>query len=201
VTIHREEEPARYDSSPAKSKVPQHTRIFLTGFMGSGKSTLGPLVATLLDYRFVDLDEVIEAEAGQTISEIFSERGEPAFRELETAALESIRQPGLVLALGGGAFLSPANRRTVRSMGISVWLDPDLDVLAGRLATGAESRPLLQGPGGTLSGASLRDRLRTIRRSRISAYGEADIHFRAGGASTAEHDAEEILRLVREHMA
>jgi shikimate kinase len=79
-------------------------RIVLTGFMGSGKTTVGPLVAERLGWSFVDVDDVIEAEAGCTIPEIFSRDGEAAFRERERAAIARLAGgDGLVLALGGGA--------------------------------------------------------------------------------------------------
>jgi shikimate kinase len=79
-------------------------RIVLTGFMGSGKTTVGPLVAALLGWRFIDLDDVIEAEAGCTIAQFFARHGEPAFRDREHRTLVRLVEGGnLVLSLGGGA--------------------------------------------------------------------------------------------------
>ena len=81
-------------------------RIVLTGFMGSGKTTVGPLVAKRLGWKFLDVDEVIEAEAGVTIAELFTRDGEAAFREREHATIARLCSTGdapLVLALGGGA--------------------------------------------------------------------------------------------------
>lgn len=79
-------------------------RIVLTGFMGSGKSTVGPLLATRLNWQFLDVDNVIEAESGTTIAELFSRHGEPAFRDLEHATIARLAAAdSLVLALGGGA--------------------------------------------------------------------------------------------------
>jgi shikimate kinase len=86
-------------------------RIVLTGFMGSGKSTVGPLVARRLGWNFIDVDDVIEAEAGATIAELFRRHGEAAFRERERATIESLAAAdSLVLALGGGAIEHPATR-------------------------------------------------------------------------------------------
>ncbi len=86
-------------------------RIVLTGFMGSGKSTVGPLLAERLGWRFVDADEAIVAEAGCTIPEIFAREGETRFRERERAAIERLAgEDALVLALGGGAIESEATR-------------------------------------------------------------------------------------------
>jgi shikimate kinase len=96
-------------STPAASNPPR--RIVLTGFMGSGKSTVGPLVAQKLGWRFVDVDNVIETEAGCTIANLFARHGEDAFRERERAAIAHLAaSDGLVLALGGGAIESAATR-------------------------------------------------------------------------------------------
>lgn len=86
-------------------------RIVLTGFMGSGKSTAGPLLARRLGWRFVDADDVIEAEAGAPITELFAREGEAAFREREHAAIARLAAAdALVLALGGGAIEHPRTR-------------------------------------------------------------------------------------------
>jgi len=89
---------------PMTESAPPVRRIVLTGFMGSGKSTVGPLLARHLGWKFLDVDEVIESESGQTISSIFAECGETAFRDLEAATIARLaNDDGLVLALGGGA--------------------------------------------------------------------------------------------------
>src|ERR1700760_4378675 len=86
-------------------------RIVLTGFMGSGKSTVGPLVAARLGWRFVDVDDVIVAETGMPISQFFAEHGEAAFRQRErTTIARLVAEEGLVLALGGGAIEDSATR-------------------------------------------------------------------------------------------
>jgi shikimate kinase len=86
-------------------------RIVLTGFMGSGKTTLGPLVAARLGWSFIDVDDVIEAEAGVTIAEIFALHGEATFRERERATIARLAaSDSLVLALGGGAIENEATR-------------------------------------------------------------------------------------------
>jgi shikimate kinase len=94
----------------AQSETPPR-RIVLTGFMGSGKSTVGPLLAARLGWTFLDLDDVIEAEAGTTIAELFARHGEQAFRDCEHAAIARLATDDQqVLALGGGAIEHPANR-------------------------------------------------------------------------------------------
>jgi shikimate kinase len=86
-------------------------RIVLTGFMGSGKSTVGPLLAERLGWRFIDADEEIESKSGRKIAEIFTRHGEPFFRALEEETIARLaRSESLVLALGGGAIESEATR-------------------------------------------------------------------------------------------
>jgi shikimate kinase len=95
---------ASADSVLSSSQSAPPRRIVLTGFMGSGKTTLGPLLAARLGWSFVDVDDAIEAEAGATIAELFARHGEAAFREREHAAIHRLADAeALVLALGGGA--------------------------------------------------------------------------------------------------
>lgn len=102
-------------TSPMELTMP-YRRIVLTGFMGSGKSTVGPLLAARLGWRFVDADDVIVAEAGMPIAEIFARHGEPYFRELERTTIARLAaDDGLVLALGGGAIETEAVRTLLSS--------------------------------------------------------------------------------------
>ena len=97
----------------SEAELVQPRRIVLTGFMGSGKTTVGPLVAARLGWSFVDVDDVIEAEAGATIAELFARHGEAAFREREHASIAQLAAgEALVLALGGGA-IEHASTRTL----------------------------------------------------------------------------------------
>ncbi|HEY4008995.1 MAG TPA: shikimate kinase [Acidobacteriaceae bacterium] len=100
------------NSRGAGAPLPQSVeRVVLTGFMGSGKSTIGRSVAEQLGWRFVDLDSAIELRDGRTVARIFSESGEEAFRALETDVLAaSLHERHIVLALGGGALETPVNR-------------------------------------------------------------------------------------------
>lgn len=105
--------------------------------MGSGKTTIGRELARRLGWRFRDLDNVIEAEQSATIPQIFDTRGEPAFREIETAALrrqlDSAGSENFVLALGGGAFAQAANRELLASAE-TVWLDCPFERAQARVA-------------------------------------------------------------------
>jgi len=146
--------------------------IFLVGFMGSGKSTVGRALAEELGWGFADLDEDIEKREGLSISQIFETRGEAEFRRAETAALQervrSIeRGKPCVIALGGGAFLSEENFEIVSNNGVSVWLDCPYSTVERRL-TGQHveynHRPLARDP----------EKLRELFAVRRAGYERAD---------------------------
>ncbi|HVO50071.1 MAG TPA: shikimate kinase [Thermoanaerobaculia bacterium] len=118
-------------------------RIYLVGFMGSGKTTAGRALAGLLGVPFVDLDLAFEAMAGRTIRETFETHGEPWFREREAELLRGTASlPSAVVALGGGTFSFAGNREFVRAHGLSVFLDVPFEVIAHRLAGKTADRPL-----------------------------------------------------------
>ncbi len=119
--------------------------IVLTGFMGSGKSTVARLLASRLGRPFLDIDDLIEARAGTPIKQIFADQGEPAFRELESLVVSELSSAqGQVIATGGGTLLRRENREQLQRHGrlVCLWAEPE--VLAGRLAQTSE-RPLLAG--------------------------------------------------------
>jgi shikimate kinase len=118
--------------------------LFLVGFMGSGKSTVGALLAARTGRPCVELDAVIEKRARRSVAELFSEAGEEKFRELEGQALASLDQvPPSIVATGGGTFLAVANRQRMRRSGRTAWLDVSLDQARRRIGDGA-GRPLWQ---------------------------------------------------------
>jgi shikimate kinase len=129
------------------------SHLVLIGMMGSGKTTVGEVVAQRLHRPFVDSDRQIEGRTGHTVAELFAERGEPAFRALETEVLHEAltsKRPA-VIAAAGGSVLDPANRRAMHERGIVVWLRADPELLADRVVGGTH-RPLLEDDaGGTLS--------------------------------------------------
>lgn len=128
------------------SPVNPPVRIVLTGFMGSGKSTVGPLIAERLGWRFVDVDNVIEHDAGMAIAQIFATRGEAAFRELEYATIARLaHKEKLVLALGGGAIEREETRTLLlNSPGtLLVHLEVELKTTLARCGGTEGTRPVL----------------------------------------------------------
>lgn len=159
--------------------------IYLLGFMGSGKSTVGPLLAQAVSWPFIDLDTTIEAGQGVSIREIFDRDGEPFFRQIEHAALtEASKTEPAVIALGGGTWVQKANIDFIRSTGgATVWLDCQLEELMQRCA-GIGNRPLF----------SSSESFARLYLERAPYYQLADFRV-ATTASAPEEVVERILRL------
>ena len=125
--------------------------IALVGYRATGKSSVGRRVAERLGWRFFDADKELERRAGYSVARIFAERGEPAFRDLETQTLSELPiGPRLVLATGGGVVLREANRRHLRHFGLVVWLRAADQTLVERLSRSPGGRPALT-PAGLLA--------------------------------------------------
>jgi shikimate kinase len=149
--------------------------IYLVGFMASGKTTVGKMLAEELGWHFVDIDDDIEAKAGCPISEIFETAGEGEFRKHEHAAIaERVHtiESGYptVVALGGGAFAQADNARLLASNGISIWLDCSLEILKERVAK-ETNRPLAKDP----------EKFAALYESRRPSYERADFRVEVLG--------------------
>jgi len=120
--------------------------ITLTGFMGSGKTTVGKVLADFLGCPFMDLDDLIVKKAGKSIPEIFAQDGEPAFRQLEARLLrqtvEKYTENTVVLALGGGAVTAPASASLLHEKTVCIYLRATLETLQARLEGETAGRPL-----------------------------------------------------------
>jgi shikimate kinase len=161
----------------------------LTGFMGSGKSSVGKIVAERLGWRFVDLDAEIVTSSGCSINEIFARDGEQEFRALESAQLEQILSAGegSVIATGGGAVIAAQNRKLMRSRGVIINLKVTLKQVLTRLK-GCSDRPLL-------AGEDAAKRATALMNEREQFYADADIRIDTDGKSVEDVAAEILCRL------
>lgn len=138
-------------------------RIYLTGFMGAGKTTVGRCLATRLGWPFLDLDEELERRGGASVRELFERHGEPEFRRRERELLaETLAREPLVVAAGGGTLADATNLEAARAAGAVVWLNPTFETLVRRIGPlGKADRPLFRDEASAL--ALYRERLRFYR--------------------------------------
>jgi shikimate kinase len=150
------------------SRTGRSSNIILGGFMATGKTSVGRRLAARLSFEFVDVDELIEAEAGLPIRQIFAMRGEAAFRALEREMVA--RMAGRrcsVIAVGGGAVVDPRNLAALRGLGVLIALSATPEVILSRVG-GGQDRPMLWGP-------DPRQRIVQLLAERAPAYEQADL--------------------------
>src|SRR6201987_3735810 len=166
---------AQRRAAPARRFVPTRT-VVLVGLMGAGKSKIGRRLAARLNLPFFDSDHEIERAAGESIEEIFANRGERVFRDGERRVIARLlAQPVHVLATGGGAFMDEMPRRVIERRGVSLWLRADLDVLVSRVSR-RSNRPLLKvGDSRTVLGELIEQR--------YPVYAEANVMIESGEGS------------------
>jgi shikimate kinase len=166
-------------------KLKQTPGIYLVGFMGCGKSTVGSALAGELGWSFFDLDQEIERAAGQSIAQIFDQQGEDAFRLWESEVLKKLVKyvrmgRPLVMSLGGGAFTIEDNFQLANNHGVTIWLDTPLDVIERRIARETH-RPLARDP----------VRMRALYADRRPAYERADYRI-----ETFDHEAGHVVSRI-----
>lgn len=162
--------------------------VILTGFMGTGKSTVGRMLAGRLGLEFVDTDALIEARSGRRIAEIFHEEGELAFRRLEAQiARELAGRRGLVIATGGRMMLDPANEAALGQDAHIFCLTAEPEQIIARLATDAGKRPLLDVPDPA-------GRIRELLAQRAERYGRFN-QIKTDG-KTSRQIVEEIISCI-----
>lgn len=174
---------------PTPTPTPPTPGLALVGYRGTGKTTVGRLLAGRLGWPFLDADAELEPRLGAPIARVFAERGEPAFRDAEQRLLEELAgRPAIVLATGGGCVLREANRRALRRLGFVAWLTADPSTLAERLRRDPGGRPALTERG--LTGEVVE-----VLAARTPLYREVAHEAVATAGRPPEAVAEEVLRL------
>ena len=172
--------------------------IFLIGYRGTGKTTLGRRLAARLGYDSIDADDQIEQRAGQTIAQIFATEGAEAFRELESQVVaELCERRSVVVALGGGAVLREGNRAAIESVGPVVWLTASVEAIHQRVAadeaTGSR-RP-------NLTNMDSRSEIEALLAERTPIYRECATFEVDTEGKTPDAIVDEIVRRLAEHPA
>lgn len=166
----------------------KHKNIFLVGFMGAGKSTVGRILADKIGYGYYDADKFIEEQAGTTITQIFAEHGEPYFRDLESESLETLAaKEKLVIATGGGVVQRDRNWDAMKGNGITIYLKASVETIWERIKEDT-SRPLLQVENPV-------ETAREILNKRTPMYEKADIILNTDSLSLKQV-ADEVFTLL-----
>ncbi len=162
--------------------------LYLIGMSGSGKTTVGSLLAQQLGYGYLDTDEVIVKATGRTINQLFATEGEAAFRQLESEVLAQVcAYTKLSVATGGGIVLRRENWSYLHH-GLIVWLDVPVEILSSRLAADT-TRPLLQDPDRIL-------KMRSLLEQRQSLYAQADLRITVSADETPEQIATQVMEKI-----
>lgn len=174
--------------------------IFLTGFMGSGKSTIGPILANTIGYRFIDLDLLIEQREGRKIGDIFKQEGEKRFREMERTLLrEVVQSPRMVVSLGGGTISDQKTLDLIKESGVLVYLKANSEYIYRRLRTKSD-RPMLRTADGQLMDADqLQHRIDELMTERKNYYEQAHVVIHTDDKKIG-HTIDEIVKRLRHHI-
>lgn len=170
----------------------QGAPIFLTGFMGVGKSKIGGILAWRLGRDFLDTDQMIEERAGMDIAAIFADAGEAHFRQLEHECVrDACARRDAVISLGGGAIAQQRNLELVRREGILICLQADVDTIVERVSR-RDDRPLLSG----LSAEEKRAKIESMLAERAPFYDQAHIKMLSSEGLAPEETAEKLIELL-----
>jgi shikimate kinase len=170
--------------------IPHYDKIYLIGFMGSGKSTLGRSLARKLGWSFSDMDKMIVQQEGKTIPEIFADYGETRFREIESKMLRTFScRTNLVISTGGGAPCTGENMDFMLNTGLTVYLKMPPEQLKQRLSDSSGERPLLKG----LTGDELLEYIETKLAEREKWYNRAEITV--GGTNSLDTSILPIIKM------
>ena len=171
--------------------------VFLLGFMGSGKTTVGKLLAKSLDLSFVDMDDDIEKHEQNTIATIFEEKGEPYFRQLETQWLKNFEEKNFLISVGGGTPCYDQNLKLMKAKGVTVYLSMTPEMLTQRLFQAKNTRPVIE------PYKADKQKLLTFVQQKLSEralyYEQADIIFEAGNFNASKKNL--LTSMVKKLMA
>lgn len=172
--------------------------IFLTGFMGSGKTRIGRVLAQKLNKKFVDTDDYIEGKLQKSVKQIFKEEGENYFRECEKESIKELitNKTLLVIALGGGALIETENLEIIKSNGLLIYVEADIEEIWQRTKNKTK-RPLLLENGNPIDKSDFMIRSKELFEVRKSGYNEADIKINRKGME-ADQVVIEILEKLQE---
>lgn len=173
-------------------------RVYLTGFMGSGKSTFAPILANIIGWDFYDLDTVIEKLEHRIINEIFQESGEKYFRQKESEVLKELSAlKNAVISLGGGAIVQPENLLLIRTTGKLVYLKVPVEVIFARLKSKGDRPLLLDEQKNPLPQQVVLKKINQLLTEREQYYNQADLIFESGKMSLGKSADELYKRLNR----
>jgi shikimate kinase len=174
--------------------------IFLTGFMGSGKSTIGPILANTIGYSFIDLDLFIEQKEKRKIGDIFKAQGEKAFREMERTFLREVAgTPRTVISLGGGTITDQDSLDLVKESGVLVYLKVGPEYIYKRLRTKSD-RPMLRTADGDLMDAEqLQLRIDELLTKRKGYYEQAHVIIHTDDKKIG-NTIDELVKMLRHHI-
>lgn len=178
--------------------------VTLTGYRGTGKTTLAPVLAARLGWEWVDADAELQRRAGRSIRDIFATDGEPEFRRLERQTLvDLLQRDRLIVAAGGGAILNENTRRDLRAAGPVVWLKASVDTIEQRLRTDsatAAQRPHLTSSGGRAEIEQLLAIREPLYRECASIVIETDSRQPDGSPISIEQLADQVLQELASHL-
>lgn len=169
-------------------------KVFVVGYMASGKSTFGRRLAEKLDTVFIDLDNYIEQQTGSSITELFNSRGEAGFRKIESEMLRKAveEQPDAVIACGGGTPCFSDNMTYLNEKGITVFMETSIPVLISRLIEESENRPLMAGK----TEDEIREKVLAQLCERLPIYLEAKLKWSGDELDTQEQIEENVSSFI-----
>ncbi len=168
---------------------PLPERVVLVGFMAAGKSTVGPLLARELGYRFVDMDAEVERRAGTSVRRLFVTEGEAAFRQLEAEVTRALDEARRVVVAAGGGWMARPELRDRWPDAVRLWLRAEPETILARLGDTTASRPLL--------GEDPTDAVRRLSAEREAAYARAELAVRTDGLTPAQVAGRALEALLR----